>query len=70
MLLPPHGGARLPDSTVEGIRCLCGVHTGQAVAVILTQDGILTPHGQPYTAQRVAKTRCRKTLSKRLPQPQ
>jgi DNA invertase Pin-like site-specific DNA recombinase len=63
--LPKRGAPPVPMAVVERVRRLSKTHTDRQIAAELTQDGIQTPQGKPFTAQRVQGIRRRCGIRKR-----
>lgn len=65
--LPSRGAPPVPEAVVERIRSLSQTRTDSQIADELNQDGIRTPQGKPFTAQRVQGLRRRYRIRKQLP---
>lgn len=63
--LPKRGAPPVPASVVERIRELSKTHTDRQIAAELSQDGLQTSQGKPFTARRVQGIRRRYGIRKR-----
>jgi DNA invertase Pin-like site-specific DNA recombinase len=63
--LPIRSRIPTPAVIVERIRSLCSTHTDQEIADVLNQEGLMTSHGNTFSAAVVAGTRFRNGIRKR-----
>jgi len=62
--VPVRRGIPISASLIERLRSLSGEHTDAEIAEILNQEGVHTPMGYAFTAQRVEFTRRRNGIPK------